>query len=123
MEKEEVKKNFEIVRIRNKWNWGYSVTIIAYGCGVVSVNFEEGYEWGYIKSLQVAECCQRMGIGTLLMNEAEKVIREEGFNESQLWVEEGHTYQKEWYERLGYKKIVTQDGYFKMRKIFNDGAM
>ena len=108
----------EILRIQNRWKWGYSITLIAEGCGVLSVDFEDGYEWGYLKSLQVHPSRVKQGIGTMLMEEAEKVIKEEGFNEAQLWVQVEHKWQKEWYERLGYKVIITQDGYYKMRKIF-----
>lgn len=110
--------DMEPIKIKNKWKWGYAVTIIAEGCGIVAVDFNEGYEWGYINSLTVHQSRRRQGIGTRLMEEAEKVIKEEGFDEAQLRVEKEHTFQKEWYERLGYKTIVTEEAYYKMRKIF-----
>lgn len=111
--------DMEVLRIENQWKWGYSVTLVAEGCGILAVDFERGYEWGYLNSLTVHPSRRRQGIGRMLMEEAEKVIREEGFDEAQLTVQKDHEWQKEWYERLGYKVIVSEeDGYWRMRKIF-----
>ncbi len=106
-----------IVDFENKWSWGKGVDIICDGYGVLSVDFEDGVRWGYIKGLAVHPSKQRQGLGTRLMEAAEQIIREQGFDEAQLWVEEEHKWQKEWYERLGYKVIMQKDGYFKMRKL------
>lgn len=76
----------EAVEIKNKWNWGYSVHIIQDGCGTVAVDFEDGYEWGYINGLVVHPSRQKQGIGTELMRKAEEVIKEEGYDEAQLLV-------------------------------------
>lgn len=110
----------EAVEIKNKWNWGYSVTLIQDGCGTVEIQFENGYEWGYITGLVVAKARQRQGIATQLMKRAEEVIREEGYDEAQLWVEKERTWTYEWYQRLGYKKIMDKDGHYKMRKLLGD---
>lgn len=107
----------EAIVIKNKWNWGYSVHIIQDGCGIVEIQFEDGYEWGYIKGLVVHPSRQKQGIATLLLKKAEEVIKEEGFDEAQLWVEKEQEWVYEWYQRLGYKKIIDQDGYYKMRKM------
>lgn len=107
----------EAVEIRNKWNWGYSITLIQDGCGTVEIQFENGYNWGYITGLVVHQSRQRQGIGTMLIKRAEEIIKEEGYDEAQLWVEKEREWTYEWYKRLGYKTIMDNDGYFKMRKL------
>lgn len=111
----------ETVEIKNKWNWGYSVLLIQDGCGTVNIQFEDGYEWGYITTLVVHHSRQKQGIATQLMKRAEEVIKEEGYDEAQLWVEKERTWVYEWYQRLGYKKIMDKDGFYKMRKILGNG--
>lgn len=107
----------EIVEFENKWNWGYTINLIANGCGILEVQFQDGYEWGWICGLGVHPSRQKQGIATALMKRAEEVVKEEGFNEIQLSVEKERTWVKEWYERLGYKVIITGDTLYTMRKM------
>lgn len=52
------------------------------------------------------------------MEKAEELNKAKGFDELQLKVQKDHTYQFEWYKRLGYKVIIEDDDYYTMRKIF-----
>lgn len=107
----------EILQIENKWNWGYEITLISEGCGIVEIQFENGYEWGYITNLKVHPSRKKQGIATGLMQKAEEVIKEEGYDEAQLWVEKEREWVYEWYKRMGYKMITDKDGFYKMRKM------
>lgn len=112
-----MKNLMEAVKWTNKWNWGYETTIIQDGCGVVEIQFQDGVEWGYLTNLKVHPSRMKQGIAAQLMTEAEKVVEEEGYDEIQLYVEKERVWQKEWYERLGYKVITTHDKGYTMRKL------
>ena len=109
--------NMEAVEIENRWNWGYNIVLIQDGCGTIEIQFEDGYGWGYITGLVVAKSRQRQGIGTELLRKAEEVIKREGYDEAQLWVEKERIWVYEWYKRMGYKMIADKDGFYKMRKM------
>ena len=107
----------KIVEIKNTWKWGYSIQLICDGVGTLEIQFENGYEWGYVTNLAVHPSKQKKGIATRMMQRAEEIIKEEGYDEAQLWVEQEREWTYEWYKRLGYKTIITQDGFYKMRKL------
>ena len=113
-----MEKKKSINHFETEWSWGNIVTIMADNCGIVQIYFENGYHYGLIEGLKVDPNKRRKGIGTALMEKAEELNRAKGFDELQLKVQKDHTYQFEWYKRLGYKVIIEDDDYYTMRKIF-----
>ncbi len=104
-----------------EWMWGRSVTVMIDNCGSVVIEFVKRYYYGYVTDLKVAPDRRREGIATALMTKAEEVITDNGFDESQLKVQKDHTFQFEWYKRLGYKVVFEDDDYYYMRKHLING--
>lgn len=99
-----------------EWMWGRSVTVMIDNCGSVDIQFEKGYYYGYVTDLKVAPDRRREGIATALMKKAEEITKDNGFDEVQLKVQKDHTFQFEWYKRLGYKVVIEDDDFYYMRK-------
>jgi ribosomal protein S18 acetylase RimI-like enzyme len=74
---------------------------VAIGC----VTYSDGS--GDIGQLAVREELQSMGLGSRLVEEAERRMRERGLETSTLGVEVGNTRARELYERLGYVECGT----------------
>ena len=100
-----------------EWKWGRTVTVMIDNCGSVDIWFEKGHYYGYVADLKVAPDRRREGIATALMKKAEEIVKENGFDEVQLKVQTDHTFQFEWYKRLGYKVVSEDDDYHDMRKM------
>lgn len=105
-----------IQRIDNEWLWGKDVTLLMDNKGMVEIQFEDGCEWGYICDLKVADEHRHQGIATALMEKCEDIIKEQ-YEEAQLRVEKEREWQMEWYKRLGYKVIQTDNNYYTLRKL------
>lgn len=106
-----------INHFETEWKWGRSVTLIIDNCGILEIQFDNGYYYGYITGLMVDPNHRKEGIATALMKKAEEIIKDNGFDEAQLKVQTDHTFQYEWYKRLGYKVVIEDDGYYYMRKM------
>lgn len=102
------------------WVWGKSTILLIDNCGILDIQFQNGYCYGYICDLKVSPERRRQGLGTALMQQAETIIKENGFNEAQLQVEKKHAFQTEWYKKLGYNVIIDDGEYYTMRKIFKN---
>lgn len=113
-------KERNINHFDTEWKWGKSTIVLIDNCGIINIQFENGYYYGYISDLKVSPKNRRQGIATELMKKAESLIIENGFNEAQLKVEKDHSFQYEWYKRLGYNVIIEDEDYFYMRKIFEN---
>ncbi len=74
---------------------------VAIGC----VTYTDGS--GDIGQLSVRDELQSMGLGSRLIAEAERRMRERGIESSTLGVEVGNTRARELYERLGYTECGT----------------
>jgi len=101
-----------------EWKWGKSWTIIMDDVAVVDLQFMNGYRYAWLCDLKVWQKFQHQGIGTMLMKTAEKIAKENGFDEIHLKVEKEKDFLVKWYEKFGYKIIIEEDDYLYMRKIF-----
>ena len=107
----------KILEIRNRWNWGENIHLIYEGgYGHCLLEFKDNTTWGYIDGLVVHPSSQKQGIATMLMEKAEKLIKDEGFDLVALSVEKERKWQREWYERLGYEVYDEDDELYYMRK-------
>lgn len=91
------------------WYWGKTVKIITNDCkGTIRVSFDDEHPAeAIIDSFSVVEDEQRKGIGTELLKEAERIIKERKVvGKIILWAVKG-SWTVDWYERNGY--IVTDD--------------
>ena len=94
---------------RNKWIWGRTWVIIAEdGAGIVKISEDE--DGVVLSGLSVLPDHRGKGIGTSLIREAERIVREEiGDVDICLSVESQNKNLIEWYERLGYYGEVDQE--------------
>lgn len=101
-----------------EWKWGKLITIMIDNAGKVELELYKGYNYIYLTGLMVAPDSRKKGLGTALMKKAEEITKELGFDEIQLKVQQDHTFQYEWYVRLGYKLIIDDqdEGYKYLRK-------
>lgn len=106
----------DILEIRNRWNWGENIHLICEGCGLCTLEFKDDTNWGYIDGLVVHPSRQNQGIATKLIEKAEKLTKDEGFDIVALSVEKERKWQKKWYERLGYEVYNEDDELYYMRK-------
>ena len=106
----------EIIGIENKWNWGYCFDLICEGCGLCNVEFKDGTTWGYISGLVVHPSRQHQGIATRLMERAEEIVKEEGYDLVALSVEKQRKWVIEWYKRQGYEVYDEDPEYYYLRK-------
>jgi ribosomal protein S18 acetylase RimI-like enzyme len=63
---------------------------------------------GVIWAIRVFPCLQDMGIGTRLLEAAERILREEAFARAELSVERSNVAALRLYERLGYTRVKTR---------------
>jgi ribosomal protein S18 acetylase RimI-like enzyme len=60
-------------------------------------------EFGEILALYVAPARWRSGVGTILIDKGESVLRERGFVDASLWVLEANERGRRFYEALGWR--------------------
>lgn len=106
----------EILEIKNKWSWGETINLICEGCGLCTLEFLYTTTWGYVSGLMVHPSRQKQGIATMLMEKAESLTKDYGFDIIKLGVEKGRKWQKEWYERLGYEVYDKDEELYYMKK-------
>ena len=70
--------------------------------GFVGFRLEDG-EAGYVGSLYVSPTLQGGGVGRLLLDEAEKELREAGARTARLWVFEDNAPSRAFYARRGWR--------------------
>lgn len=105
-----------IVEIKNSWWWGLAYYLICEGCALCRVDFNDDNLHGCISGLVVHPSRRKKGLGTKLIKRAEEIIKNEGFPLSWIAVEKGRTWQKAWYERLGYVVYDEDERLFYLEK-------
>jgi GNAT superfamily N-acetyltransferase len=86
-------------------------------CGGCEINIYPGKKECLIHSLIVYKGFRLNGNGTAFIKEAERLILNEGYTKSYLYVQK-LIWQHNWYKRLGYEDTtdICQKGYVKMIK-------
>ncbi len=75
---------------------------------------EDGWN-GFIWRLCVKKSHRKKGIGLLLMQKAEEIIKNRGIKEASLFVDSKNEYLKKWYQKQDY--IKTSDWTFLYKKL------
>ena len=81
-----------------------------------TLEFKDNTTWGYIDGLVVHSSRQNQGIATKLIEKAERLTKDEGFDIVALSVEKERKWQREWYKRLGYEIYDEDDELYYMKK-------
>lgn len=68
----------------------------------------DGVRSGYLYALRVLGPFQRLGIGSALIAQAERALRERGFRWATITVERTNRDARRLYERLGYREVRRQ---------------
>jgi ribosomal protein S18 acetylase RimI-like enzyme len=106
---------------RNEWIWGKTWVIVCEdGSGIIKVS-QDPEDGVILSGLSVLPENRNQGIGTSLIKEAERIVRDEiGEEEICLSVESWNKNLIGWYERLGYSVLGPgEDGYTVIIKILN----
>ncbi|KKQ77441.1 MAG: acetyltransferase [Parcubacteria group bacterium GW2011_GWC1_38_6] len=75
---------------------------------------EDGWN-AFLWRLSVRKKYRRQGIGKMLIQKAEEIIRKRGIKESSIFVDTKNDYLKQWYKKQGYRK--TSDYTFHYKKL------
>ena len=102
----------------NSWWWGVSISIIRNdGAGMVEVQLDrEMPETVYIKGLSVLREKRRQGVATELLCLCEDIARNNGKALLRLSVDKSNGWLFEWYKRLGFHILATDDSVYEMIK-------
>ena len=101
----------------NKWWWGETAHIVSNdGKGIVRVEFEYGYSYGFITDLSVVEDARRKGYATGILDVAHDLIKKNGYRWAILTCEFERVFQRAFYERIGYKVTGERKHDYLMRK-------
>ena len=97
--------NKNIIHIEGSEYWGrYIYLTAAQGFALVKLMFDNRCGKGVceIGEVNTHPCKQRQGYATMLMQEAERIAKENGCTVIQLWTKKD-SWMQEWYERIGYE--------------------
>lgn len=73
------------------------------GCAIYGRGRSAGYEdWGEIVSLYLLPECMRRGLGSALLQETLRLLREDGYARCYLWAIEGNTIADGFYRKHGF---------------------
>jgi len=79
---------------------------------ISQVEIENDKPFGHIITINVASPYRRKGIGTQMLKEIEKILKEKGVNECQLEVREDNSAALKLYQKSGYQKIAKLEKYY-----------
>lgn len=75
------------------------------GCVIYGRGRDEGYgDWGEIVSLYLLPEVMRRGLGSALLKEALRLLREDGYSRVYLWAIEGNQIADSFYRNLGFTR-------------------
>ncbi|MGA2683172.1 MAG: ribosomal protein S18-alanine N-acetyltransferase [Candidatus Bathyarchaeia archaeon] len=79
---------------------------------ISEVEIENDKPFGHIITINVALPYRRKGIGTQMLKEIEKILKEKGVNECHLEVREDNSAALKLYQKSGYQKIAKLEKYY-----------
>jgi ribosomal-protein-alanine N-acetyltransferase len=79
---------------------------------ISQVEIENDKPFGHIITINVASPYRRKGIGTQMLKEIEKILKEKGVNECHLEVREDNSAALKLYQKSGYQKIAKLKKYY-----------
>lgn len=75
------------------------------GCAIYGRGRDAAYgDWGEIVSLYVLPECMRCGVGSALLDETLRLLREEGYARCYLWAIEGNAIADGFYRKHGFRR-------------------
>lgn len=108
----------EFVYHYDKWWWGKSVHVVSHnGHGICEVQFDDDFpEIAFVRGLSVTEEYRGKGVATSLLQECERLARNNGRNIIKLDAERDG-WCCGWYKRLGFIVLKTRKRIYEMQKI------
>jgi [ribosomal protein S18]-alanine N-acetyltransferase len=79
---------------------------------ISQVEIENDTSYGHIITINVASPYRRKGIGSQMLQEIEKILKEKGVNECHLEVREDNSAALKLYQKSGYQKIAKLEKYY-----------
>ena len=79
---------------------------------ISQVEIENDTPYGHIITINVGPSYRRKGIGTQMLKEIEKILKEKGVNECHLEVREDNSAALKLYQKSGYQKIAKLEKYY-----------
>jgi ribosomal-protein-alanine N-acetyltransferase len=79
---------------------------------ISQVEIENDTTFGHLITLNVATSYRRKGVGTQMLREMEKILKEKGINECHLEVREDNHPALKLYQNSGYQKIAVLEKYY-----------
>jgi len=79
---------------------------------ISQVEIENDMTYGHIITINVVPSCRRKGVGTQMLKEMEKILKEKGINECHLEVREDNHAALKLYLNSGYQKVAVLEKYY-----------
>jgi len=79
---------------------------------ISQVEIENDTTYGHIITINVVPSCRRKGVGTQMLKEMEKILKEKGINECHLEVREDNHAALKLYLTSGYQKVAVLEKYY-----------
>ncbi len=79
---------------------------------ISQVEIENNTTYGHIITINVVPSCRRKGVGTQMLKEMEKILKEKGINECHLEVREDNHAALKLYLTNGYQKVAVLEKYY-----------
>ena len=79
---------------------------------ISQIEIENDESYGHIVTLNVAPSYRRKGVGSQMLDEIEKILKEKGANECHLEVREDNIAALKLYLKCGYQKIAKLEKYY-----------
>ncbi|HKM60115.1 MAG TPA: ribosomal protein S18-alanine N-acetyltransferase [Candidatus Bathyarchaeia archaeon] len=79
---------------------------------ISQVEIENDTTYGHIITINVVPSCRRKGVGTQMLKEMEKILKEKGINECHLEVREDNHAGLKLYLTSGYQKVAVLEKYY-----------
>ena len=116
--------DYNIIEHFNRWWWGCTFTLITGdGLGIVELQVDDNYpSIAFVKGLSVIDSERRKGLGKELMEHCELIALREQKKFLQLSVNKEQDWLVEWYQRLGFVTIMTDEHEFTMLNILKEGG-
>ena len=79
---------------------------------ISQVEIENDTTYGHIITINVVPSCRRKGVGTQMLKEMEKILKEKGINECHLEVREDNHAALKLHLTSGYQKVAVLEKYY-----------
>ncbi|MCP8313680.1 MAG: ribosomal protein S18-alanine N-acetyltransferase [archaeon] len=106
--------------------WGFIVAEIdgiVIGYIVTNIKDVNGRKEGHVLAIAVDPAYSRKGVGTQLLSNMEKILKDMGIDEIGLEVKVSNINARRFYKHLGFKESRILKGYYRMRGYTEDAVL